>query len=243
MLDEAGGAIRVRAAIAAFASELGDSFVNDEVISLRATGGGTVEVRAVGVRAEHAKVVVCAGAGTPRLARGFGLQLPLSLAAHARVTFEVRDESERLACLQDSSGDFGEVGTYASAQPGNRRYAVGLGDAIGLTPDGGFSDPDGLASLTDRTSDYVRRALPGLDPEPVEYVHCWVTQLPWGDDAIAVWEAEDILVLAGNNLFKHAPNLGRALARAAVGDGLPAELRPQAELGRPPEATSAPTPR
>jgi len=79
MLDEAGGALRVRAAIGALTAQLGDGLVGDEVISLRPTGWGTVEVRGVGVRAEHARVVVCAGRGTARLARGVGLALPVRL--------------------------------------------------------------------------------------------------------------------------------------------------------------------
>ena len=75
-------------------------------------------------------------------------------------------------------------------------------------------------------------ALPGLVPEPVDVRHCWVTALPWGDDGMAAWEAGGLVVAAGNNLFKHAPALGRALAAAALGDGLREELRPEAQLGR-----------
>jgi sarcosine oxidase len=40
--------------------------------------------------------------------------------------------------------------------------------------------------------------------------------------------------MAGNNLFKHAPWLGSALAQAAVGDGLADDLRPGARLGAHP---------
>lgn len=233
MLDESGGAIRVRAAIEALAGQIGDDLVADEVISVRPTGWGTVEVRAGGVRAEHASVVVCAGRGTPALARAVGLSLPVSLAAHARVTFDVRDESEQLACLQDGSGAFGEVGTYAAPLPGNRRYAVGVAESVGVEDDGSFVDPASLAALAERAGAYVRRAFPGLDPEPAGYRHCWVTELPWSEDAMAVWEAEGILFAAGHNLFKQAPGLGRALAQAALGEPLPEDLRPDALLGRP----------
>jgi sarcosine oxidase len=66
---------------------------------------------------------------------------------------------------------------------------------------------------------------------PVEPRHCWVTELPWGEDGIAAWEVDGLLVVAGNNLFKHAPALGRALARAALGEGLKPDLRPEAQLG------------
>jgi sarcosine oxidase len=46
-----------------------------------------------------------------------------------------------------------------------------------------------------------------------------------------LWEAGGLLVLAGNNLFKHAPALGRALAGAALGEGVPPSLRPEGQLG------------
>jgi sarcosine oxidase len=233
MLDEAGGAIRVRAAIEALAGQIADALVTDDVISVRPTGWGTVEVRAGGVRAEHSSVVVCAGRGTAALARGVGLSLPVRLAAHARVTFEVRDASERLACLQDGSGQFGEVGTYAAAMPGNGRYAVGVGATVDVKDDGSFVDPASLAALAERAGAYVRRALPGLDPEPVDYRHCWVTDLPWSEDGLAVWEADGILFVAGHNLFKQAPGLGRALAGVALGEQLADHLRPEALLGRP----------
>ncbi len=234
MLDEAGGAIRTTAAIAALSGALGDALVADEVISVRPTGRGTVEVRAGGARSEHERVVVCAGRGTARLARAVGVALPVRLAAHARLTFAVRGEPPaRLACLQDSSGAFGEVGTYAAAGPGNTRYGVGLSQTVDTQEDGSLLDPGSLAALAERASAYVRRALPGLDPEPVGHRHCWVTELPWSEDGVAVWEAEGILFLAGHNLYKQAPGLGQALARAAAGDGLLDDLRPQARLGEP----------
>ncbi|MDQ3849221.1 MAG: FAD-binding oxidoreductase [Actinomycetota bacterium] len=233
MLDEAGGAIRIRAAIEALADQLGGSLQADEVISLRPTAGG-VEVRTGGATCEHERVVVCAGRGTASLARGVGLSLPVRLAAHVRGTYRVRGEAPAtLACLLDSSGTFGEVGIYAAPSPGNRSYGVGLSQTVDAQEDGSLVDPDALAALDQRASGYVARALPGLDPEPVEHRHCWVTHLPWGTDGVAVWEAEGMFFVAGHNLFKQAPGLGRALARAALGEELASELRPDARLGEP----------
>lgn len=234
VIDEAGGAIRTRSAIEALSRALGDALVADEVISIRPTGHETVEVRTGGRCDEHARVVVCAGRETARLARSVGLTLPVRLAAHGRLTFAVRDEPPpRLACLQDSSDAFGETGTYAAPLPGNDRYAVGLSKTTGAHEDGSLPDPAALASLVRRASAYVARALPGLDPEPVAYRHCWVTELPWSDDGLAVWEADGIFFLAGNNLFKQAPALGRALGRAATEERLAEQLRPEARLGEP----------
>jgi sarcosine oxidase len=230
MLDEDGGVIRARAAIEALTGVLGPFVVAEEVVALRVTARGSVEVRTGGATVEHERAVLCAGRGSVALARGAGIPLPVRQAVHARLTYSVRgDAPERLPCLLAGDGTFGEP-AYADAMPGNEAYAVGLGD-IQIHEDGSLIAPTALAQATERTNAYVSRALPGLDPEPIEVRHCWVTELPWHPDGIAVWEAEGLLILAGGNMFKHAPLLGRRLARAALGDGVPEGLLPQANLG------------
>ena len=87
VLDEDAGVIRTRASIDALTGALGERIVFDEVLSVRATPSGTVEVRAGGSTTEHGRVVVCAGRGTSALARGAGLPLPVRQAAHARLTY------------------------------------------------------------------------------------------------------------------------------------------------------------
>jgi sarcosine oxidase len=135
-----------------------------------------------------------------------GLPIPLRVSTHTRLAYELRGEPpDRLACLLDGRGAYGDP------LPGNRRYAVGADDPA-----------------------YVAHALPGLDPRPVEARNCWVTELPWGHDAFAVWESGALLAVAGNNLFKHAPTLGRELAQAALGAELREQLRPEARLGLAP---------
>lgn len=231
MLDERGGSIRTTAVIAALSGALAGALVADEVLAVRPAGAGAVEVRAGGVRAEHERVVVCAGRGSAALARGVGLALPVRDGAHVRMTYDVRGgPPPTLASLQDSSGAFGETGVYAAAAPGNGRYAVGLSRATDA-PAEGVLDPAELAALGERATTYVRRALPRLAPEPVDVRHCWVTELPWGSDALAVWELDGLLFVAGNNLFKLAPALGRALAVSAIEGAVPDELRPAARLG------------
>jgi sarcosine oxidase len=226
IVDEDGGVIRVRATIEALTQAVGDALVFDEVISVRETAAGMVEVRAGGVWAEHERVVLCAGRGSVALARGAGLPLPVRQAAHVRLTYRVRGEPPpRLACLLDGIGE-----AYGDPLPGNDAYAVGL-DETPVHEDGSLADPAALATMTDRTADYVARALPGLDPTPIDVRHCWVTELPWSPDGIAVWEHGALLAVAGSNLFKHAPALGRALAVAALGDDLQPGLRPEAKLG------------
>jgi sarcosine oxidase len=234
MLDEAGGAIRTRAAVTALAERLRDSIVVDHVLSLAPTGSGAVEVRTGTGRREHGHALVCAGRGTPALARGAGVSIPVRHDATLRVSFAVRDTPPaRVAALLDGSGAFGESGVYASPYPGNRHYAVGLGVHVPGGEDGSITDPGQLADVTDRTASYVARALPGLDATPVDYVHCWVTELSWGHDAMAVWQAPGASFVAGNNLFKHAPALGRALVASVVDGRLRDDLRPQSRLGAP----------
>jgi sarcosine oxidase len=240
MFDEGGGSIRTGASVRALADQLRTSLVSDEVISVRSVGGRAVEVRAGGDRHECGSVVVCAGRDTSRLARSVGVSPPVSHAAHVRLTFALADDDppSRLACLQDGSGKFGETGIYAAPLPGNRQYALGLSQTVEVHEDGSVLAPEGLAALSERASAYVARALPRLDPTPVDHRHCWVTELPWSPDGVAVWQADSMFFVAGHNLFKHAPALGDALAQASLGSELPKELRPEARLGHPDGATT-----
>ncbi len=231
MLDERGGSIRTSAAIRALSEALGDALIADEVLAVRPVAGG-VEVRSGGRTDTYERVVVCAGRGTAHLARSVGLSLPVDQAAHVRLTFTVRGEPPaRLATLQDSSGAFGETGVYAAAVPGNRGYGLGLSQTTPARDDGSLVMAEDLADLARRAADYVRRALPGLDPEPVDVRHCWTTELPWSSDGIAVWENEGLLFPVGHNLYKQAPGLGRKLAATVAGEELPEALRPESRLG------------
>ncbi len=234
MLDVTGGAIRTRAAIEALVASLHVAIVTDEVYALHTRPSGGAEVRAGGRVSRHDAVVVCAGAGTAGLAQGAGLELPIVREAALRLSFPVRGAPPlRLACLQDSSGQFGEPSAYATPLPGNAAYAVGLGGTLQLLPGGEAVDPGGLTAVRERTCAYVERALPGLVPVPVGHRHCWVTRLPWADDGFAVWEADRLLFVAGHNLYKHAPALGEALADRALGGDLDPDLVPTARLGDP----------
>ena len=238
-VDVDGGVIRTRAAIEKLCGALAGKLVFDEVLSVRPTGRGTVELRAGGILVEHERVVVCAGRGTAALARSAGLELPVSQAAHVRLAFAVQGTPpDRLACLLDRSGVFGETGGYADPLPGNGAYAVGL-DETPVHADGGLIDPEGLAAVTERTARYAVRALPGVAPEPVQARHCWVTRLPWGEDAFALWVAAGASFLVGNNLFKHAPALGRALAASALDEDPGIPLAVADRLGAAPPPPSA----
>jgi len=228
VLDEAGGPIRVRAAIEALAG--GADIVRAEVLALRERGAGGVDlVTPEGIR-EHAAAVVCAGEGTRRLGATLALDLPVVRSLHLRATFRVRGAApQRAACLMDGTGVHGEQ-VYGSPLPGTAAYAIGISGEDGdlPAPDDGALAGAGteLAALGDRAGAYVERALPGLYPERVAEIACWVTELPPRGDAFAAWRAGATVLLAGTNLFKHAPALGDLLADAATGAPLAPVLEP-----------------
>ncbi|MDP8908462.1 MAG: hypothetical protein M3N47_04935 [Chloroflexota bacterium] len=62
--------------------------------------------------------------------------------------------------------------------------------------------------------EYVERAMPGLDPDPIAWVQLLGDPLPWGSDAVARYSDGTNFFIAGNNLFKHC-----ASARGASGRG------------------------
>lgn len=232
LLDDDGGVIRARAAIEMLRAAVRDRIVFDEVMSVRPTTGGAVEVRRGGATAEHDQVLVCAGLGTAGLAHGVGIEVPLRASLHVRLAFAVRGAPPaRLACLLDGTGAAGEH-AYGDPLPGNGAYALGVAEA-GIHPDGGLIDPDGLATAARRTVDYARAMLPGLDPAQPRARHCWVTELDWGADGFAVWTAGGAHFFLGQNLFKHAPTIGQALAATALGEPTAIDLSPDARLGSP----------
>ncbi|MDO9353105.1 MAG: FAD-binding oxidoreductase [Solirubrobacteraceae bacterium] len=234
VLDRDGGAIDAQGAIASLAGALGDAIVTDEVLSVRPLPDDRVEIRTSSSTEIFDRVLVAAGHGASLLWRGFGLAVPVTSSAHVRLTYDLIDAPPaQVACLQDGSGVWGETGIYGAPVPGNALYAIGLSETVDARPDGGVVDPTGLAELVDRTNAYVERALPGLRPEAVGVRHCWVTELSWSEDGVGVWEAGGALLVAGHNLFKQAPALGRALAKALVGEALKQDLRPESRLGHP----------
>ena len=209
LYDVRGGAIRARETVMALVTRLGDRLVLEEVLSVDRDGG--VETASGSRRFE--RVLVCAGARTPELAAPLGISLPLEIRDHTRATFRTLEAQSRLACWLDRTDAYGAT-VYSGPVAALGGFAVGL-----ATED---SDPAGSVA---RVRAYVEKALPGLDPEPIDTITRPLTILPWHPDAFAVWEAGAALVFAGHNLFKFGPLLGELLAEACYGP-VPPELRP-----------------
>ena len=216
LLDEGGGSTDVRAAVGALSTAVAQRLVAAEVFRVDPAGPALLETSEGLWRAE--RVIVCAGAGLRGLTGGLGLEAHMSVGCHARATFAVRPAhaARRLPALQELSGVHGEI-VYGGPIPGQDRYVVGLGGPDSVVPEG----EGGVDRLVGRIEAYARRALPGLDPESVGVRLCLTTGLSEQHDDFRLWRTGAALVLAGDNLFKFAPLLGRVLAGAAAGENVP----------------------
>ena len=241
LFDESAGAIRTRLTLASLIGAVGLNLVPERVERVVPLDGGGVElVSSFGPRKFDA-VVVAAGMGTPYLAKVAGLTVPKTTRAQVRLTFPLTSSlpAHRLACLQDTSGTFGEAAAYGSPVRGNRQYVVGLETSVDIEQEGGNAHL--LDQLAERTRDYVDQALPGLDPARGVAVQRWVTNLPWADDGLAIWQAGDAYFVAGHNLFRLAPALGKALADSVAAGRVEPGFRPEDRLGRPLTREAGPT--
>ncbi|MCK2243533.1 MULTISPECIES: FAD-binding oxidoreductase [unclassified Crossiella] len=226
LVDPGAGAIRARRTIDALASWVGDRIVNADIHSVTVPGDGHgVEIQTTEAiyRARH--VVICAGTAVPKLAAGVGLDVPLESALHARPHYRVREpfRGKALPCWVDRSGAFGET-VYGSPIGNRDTYVLGL---IGLDvdipfgPNGALAPGSGMEDHVRRVTEYVRRAMPGLEPDPIGIRVCVMTKLPAGSDAVHAWHTDGVTAIAGHNLFKMAPVLGELLADAAIKNQLP----------------------
>jgi sarcosine oxidase len=231
LFESTAGAIRARRVIELLVRWVDRRLVQAEVFgiervrsSLRLhTSGGTWDLE---------RLVLCAGISTPALARRLGIEIPIVVRCHPRASFKKRQSSQRLAGLQDSSGTHGEL-VYGAPRADSGLYVVGL---VGPDSDASCDQATGIlssdiASLVRRIQIYVSRALGGLLPEVASLRLCHTTKLGDDKDAFAVWAADDVAAIAGNNLFKFAPALGRVLADAVVKNVVPSSVPDGNEIG------------
>jgi sarcosine oxidase len=228
LFDEQAGALRARRVIETLLAWVGDRIESAEVLGVTVPADGRPQLQTPDGLYRAGHVVVCAGAGTARLAAGVGMKLPVSYGMHVRPCFAVRESARdrSLASWIDQSGLNGDR-VYGAAVGTSGRYVVGLASADGDLPLAeGVAPPPGtdMTEHVRRVIAYVRRVLPGLDPEPESLRLCLATAVPGGRDAFQAWQRDGVTALAGHNLFKFAPVVGELLADA-VQDGIPAPLR------------------
>jgi sarcosine oxidase len=168
-------------------------------------------------------LVVCAGEGTPALARQLGLDLKATFYRHSRFAFPLRDPARRPACLLDHGG---AEHVYGLVVGSSGRYAIGLsGDTDYPTGQVSADEASHLSYL--RLRAHVAERMPELEPEAVAELRCTFQRtplLPGGDD-VGVWALPNATVCFGNNLFKFAPLLGQMLADTALSGVVPEPLR------------------
>lgn len=223
--DPLAGAIRAADAVAALAARVGGALHRAAVSSISIQAGeASVELDTSAGVHRCVRCIVCAGAGTDRLARRVGLDVRQERQAHLRLSFRTRTAGSRpLPCFSDRRGSEPEY-VYALSDLGDR-YAVGLAAVTTYPPvaDLAAEVPPGvnLAPQRERIISYVRQALPGLDPEPVDEVLRLTTTLPdRPEDGFEIWREGPVVALAGPNLFKFAPVIGAQLARLATDDAI-----------------------
>lgn len=231
-IDRGGGPIWTETALGWLAGSLRDVLTRSEVLAVIPNKSGATEVVTPHGGELHRLVIVAAGQDTHRIAATTGVTVPIERTLHARGMFAVRDRSTRvLAALQDSTGHYAHS-VYGSPLPNGDHYAIGLSGNEGELDPSSANPTTKIQAVREGLVDYVKRAMPGLDPDPVAWINCWVTRLPWGSDALACYTDGTNLFIAGHNLFKLAPALGELLATAAEDNTFPIDLSDSRRLGR-----------
>jgi sarcosine oxidase len=219
LFDPDAGAVRAAAAVRALAARVGDGLVRARVTAIEPDVGAVRVVTTAGTIA-CARCVVCAGAGTERLVAPLGIALDRERRVAFRLTFRMPAPPAGPAPVwSDRSERFG-ARAYGAPE-GPDRYAVGLiATTAPLTSADAEALPGSAAEVgasRRRLIAYVRAAMPGLDPDPVDAVLRVITPLRGPDeDRFGLWRRDGVLAFAGHNLFKHAPRLGEMLAEAAL---------------------------
>jgi sarcosine oxidase len=170
-------------------------------------------VRVGGATHAFDAVVLAAGAGTPALAAGVGLDVPSALEHHARFTFPLADGPPRPAWIDAPPAG---LPTYQHRGGPGRWSVGGTLDAAAVAWEVG---PDAATSASrEVVLQYARERLT-VTPEVVETLYC--TPAPDTGDGILFGRSGPVLAVWGENLMKFAPVLGEALAAAAVDGSTP----------------------
>ncbi len=231
VLDEEGGTIRTRLTIASLIERVGAFLIPVKVDAIEILNGGQAAVRAGGIRRVYDAVLVCAGLGTDRLATLNEVAIPVQVEAQIRRTYPIRPGHRHgLASIRDSSEAHGPGCIYGSPIRGDALYSVGLSEGVGVSANG-LINWDQIERLAERTDDWVREAMPGLDADEGDGLTCWATRLPWSPDGLGIWQQGPVFHVIGNNLFKMAPVLAESLVDAALDGSVPEGLRPVDRLG------------
>ncbi len=229
LFEPTAGTILARETVQALTGWVGDALRQAMVLDVRPVAHGGVVVRTTDQVFRAGSAVVCAGAELPRFATELDLDVSFTSHPHTRGVFRVRDEGLD-AMAYPSFRD-------KTARPAGAVYSYSLPlsaheVAVGIEPADNSATFDPISTMQD-TVDWVRTALPGLDPDPVRLQSCDSTALrggdgnPWESEGMGIWRRDDVLLFAGGHYFKFAPLLGQVLAQVALGAPIPSLLDPE----------------
>lgn len=226
VFDVDGGAIRVSRALECLVGLLPrGTLTRQEVFGICPdSAGASVEATEGSRHFDH--VLVAAGAETVRFAADLGVELQERRGVHPRLMFDVADRTTGLPCHLERTTAHGDT-AYGGPVGSTSRYVVGLSsdETLPLAAKATtLTQPASFTRLYERTVNYVRRAMPGLDPAPVGFRLCHVTALDADSDGFGVWERDAVTIFAGHNVMKFAPLIGDRLARSIVGGETDAAL-------------------
>lgn len=226
-IDPLGGVTRARRTVEFLTLGLRENIRLAPVLSVEPAGEGCI-IRFAGGQQTFDEAIVAAGIDTCTLVAPLGLDIPMRVALHSRFSYRVRApfRARRLACLIDGSGAVDGLHTYGQPVGTTGRYALGVhwpGEESG--PDVGAEEVS--RQSRERGMAYVRAALPGLEPEPVDEIRCAYPEYAFGTDGdgFIARRRERITAIYGDNLFKFAPLLGALLRDTVLTGRLPPELQ------------------
>jgi monoamine oxidase len=172
------------------------------------------------------KVILCPGPYANETIRPLGFQLDLTIWQLASAYFPIKsgeDGPPMWFAFQNASGD--DPGIYYGfpesnwERPGFARVAPAFASRMFRSVKYRAGAPD--TSDLRRTSSFVLRCMPGLDPTPVDLSSCLITMTRDQDPVLDfvpdfVPNHERIVLYVGGWGFKFVPIVGKALAEMAI---------------------------
>jgi sarcosine oxidase len=217
LVDPAAGVIDVLAVGTFLRERVGSSLRVEPVYRLSPGGDRTTVWSSAGAH-EVDRVIVAAGAGGCQLAAQAGIYTASTLAHHARFRFRLRDPEASPPCWIDRSESWRAGFTTYQQQSGAGMWSVGAD--LGAAEIAWERGKDHVVSRSrELVTRFVGEFLAGVDDEVVDFIYC---DFPIGlGDGVHVGTNGPVTAVWGDNLFKHAPAIGEALAEALVNDAEP----------------------
>jgi len=187
VFEHAGGSIHAASAVTFLRGRLADRVRAGHIHAVAADGHIDSDRM---LQAEH--VIIAAGVGTWDLARGAGMDLPLALLPHLRLTVPCERPLPTLSIRQERAS------LYASPTPDGRHLAVGVAGA----------------SAREIIHGALAEILPAVSREEVGDLPCVQTSSALGDDALFITTRGRVTAAVGGNMFKWAPLVARDVAAA-----------------------------